>query len=417
MNVQVKPSRHADGALRYEWGMSDVSARPRRQIWPTPTLRGDHEGDRRVGWLELFFDLVFVVIVSVLAQDLVHHPTGNGVQLFALKFLAVFWIWNGFTYYSERFESDGLDSRVFTFLGMLAIAGLAVWGTDGLGHNYLGFALSYVAARFLNIGMWLRAGFHSPVFRATALSFVGGFVVVLVLLGASFVVDEKLRPVVWGAAILVDMLTPAVFNRVQWKLPPISRDKYPERFGLLTMILLGEVISSVIGGIAEVNGAGELTAAAILNGAIGMAIGFGLWWIYYDFVGRRIPFPPLPIQLAWLYLHFFLLIGLVAVGVGVEVAVAETAHGTLGGAVPAILVLAESLTLATVGVMEFTLERGADEPTDPVISPLLKIGVAVLLLPLLAWPEPPVTGVLALGLLGLVVPAVYGTYVWFRRVR
>jgi low temperature requirement protein LtrA len=387
-----------------------------RQIWPKPTLRGD-DGDRRVGWLELFFDLVFVVIVSVLAQDLAHHPTGEGVQLFVLKFLAVFWIWNGFTYYSERFESEGLDSRVFTFLGMLTVAGLAVWGADGLGRNFLGFALSYVAARFLNIGMWLRAGYHSPIFRGTALSFAGGFVVVLTLIGVSFAVDEKLRPLIWGAAILIDMLTPAVFNKVQWKLPPISRDKYPERFGLLTMIILGEVVSSVIGGIAEANAAGELSGPGILNGAIGMAIGFGLWWIYFDFVGRRIPYPPLPIQLAWLYLHFLLLIGLVVVGVGVEVAVAETAHGTLDGALPPILILAESLTLATVGVMEFTLERAADEPTHPVVSPLLKIGVAALLLVGLVWPHPSVTAVLAFCLLALVVPAAYGTYVWFRRVR
>jgi low temperature requirement protein LtrA len=190
--VQVIPLLRRDSLLRYEWGMSDVGERPRRQIRPKPALRGD-DRDRRVGWLELFFDLVFVVIVSVLAQDLAHHPTVHGVQLFVLQFLAVFWIWNAFTYYSERFESEGLDARVFTFLAMLAVAGLAVWGTDGLGHNYLGFALSYVAARLLNIGMWLRAGFHSPVFRATAMSFAGGFAVALALIGVSFVVDEELR--------------------------------------------------------------------------------------------------------------------------------------------------------------------------------------------------------------------------------
>jgi low temperature requirement protein LtrA len=183
------------------------------------------------------------------------------------------------------------------------------------------------------------------------------------------------------------------------------------------MIILGEVVSSVIGGIAEVNATGGLTAAAILNGAIGMGIGFGLWWVYYDFVGRRIPFPPLPIQLAWLYLHFFLLIGLVVVGVGVEVAIAETGYGMLEGPVQFMPILAVAVTLATVGVMEFTLERGEGEPTHPLLSPLLKIGVALLLLSLLFWHEAPITAVLALCLLGLVVPAVYGTYVWFRRVR
>ncbi|MDP9027212.1 MAG: low temperature requirement protein A, partial [Actinomycetota bacterium] len=300
--------------------MSGVSERMTRRPWQRPTLRGN-EGDRQVGWLELFFDLVFVVILATLADGVAHHLSGDGPRDFVLQFLAVFWIWNAFTYYSERFESDGLETRVFTFVAILAVAGLAVWGSDGLGAGYLGFALSYTAARLLNITMWLRAAYYNPPFRSTALSFAGGFVVASSLIAISFTVEGTPRVVIWGTAVVLEIVTPAIFNRTQWKLPAISRDKYPERFGLLTMIVLGEVVASVIGGIAAVHTAGELTGSTVANGVIGLAIGFGLWWIYYDFVGRRVPFPPLPIQLTWLYLHFFLLIGLVAVGVGVAVGI------------------------------------------------------------------------------------------------
>jgi low temperature requirement protein LtrA len=396
--------------------MSDVGARTTRRPWQRPTLRGD-EGHRQVGWLELFFDLVFVVIIATLAQDLAHHLSAAGVRDFILQFLAVFWIWNAFTYYSERFESDGLEIRVFTFLAILAVAGLAIWGTDGLGAHYLGFSLSYVAARLLNIGMWLRAAYYNPAFRATAFSFAGGFGVALTLIGVSLLLEGPARLVLWGVAVVLDILTPAIFNRLQWKLPAISRDKFPERFGLLTMIILGEVVSSVIGGIAEVHTAGELTGAAVANGVLGLAIGFGLWWIYYDFVGRRIPFPPLPIQLAWLYLHVFLLIGLVAIGVGVEVAMTESTDGTMSFAAQTVLLVAEAVTLLAVGVLEFTLERGDDEPTHPIVSPMLKIGVGFLLLTLLGWHGAETTAILAACLLALAVPASYGAFVWFRKVR
>lgn len=396
--------------------MSGVGQRTTRKPWQRPVLRGV-EDHRQVGWLELFFDLVFVVIVSMLAQDLAHHLTGPGVRDFVLQFLAVFWIWNAFTYYSERFESDGLETRVFTFLALLAVAGLAIWAADGLGQHYLGFALSYAAARLLNIGMWLRAAYYNPIFRGTAFSFAGGFAVAFGLIGLSFLTDGSLRLVVWGAAIVLDILTPAIFNRLQWKLPAISRDKYPERFGLLTMIILGEVVASVIGGIAEVHTAGELTGATVVSGAVGLAIGFGLWWIYYDFIGRRIPYPPLPIQLAWIYLHFFLLIGLVAVGVGVEIALIESRDGTMSTEVQTVLLLAEALTLVAVGAMEFTLERADDEPTHPIVSPAIKIGVAVLLAALLSWQHAPTIAILACCAVALAVPASYGAFVWFRKVR
>jgi low temperature requirement protein LtrA len=114
-----------------------------RGAWQKPELRDDGDAHRGVGWLELFFDLVFVVIIAVLAGNL---GEGDNVLRFLIQFTAVFWVWNGFTYYSERFESGGLDNRLFTFIGILAVAGLAIWGRDGLGANYAGFAGAYLLA-------------------------------------------------------------------------------------------------------------------------------------------------------------------------------------------------------------------------------------------------------------------------------
>ena len=115
-----------------------MTSAPVGRAWQRPELRDDGDRHRPVGWVELFFDLVFVVIVAVLAHDLEQHIDAAGLLTFLLQFVAVFWAWNGFTYYTERFESAGLENRLFVFLAILAVAGLAIWGEDGLGHNYLG---------------------------------------------------------------------------------------------------------------------------------------------------------------------------------------------------------------------------------------------------------------------------------------
>jgi len=112
------------------------------RAWQRPQLRDDGDTPRPVGWVELFFDLVFVVIIAVLAGDLERHLDAAGLVRFLLEFVAIFWAWNGFTYYTERFESAGLENRLFVFLAILAVAGLAIWGADGLGSNYLGFAIA-----------------------------------------------------------------------------------------------------------------------------------------------------------------------------------------------------------------------------------------------------------------------------------
>ena len=59
-----------------------------RRWWQTPQLRmSDEEEERRVSWLELFFDLIFVVIVSELAHSLAGHVTWAGVGAFILLFI------------------------------------------------------------------------------------------------------------------------------------------------------------------------------------------------------------------------------------------------------------------------------------------------------------------------------------------
>src|SRR5687767_5595435 len=105
-----------------------------RTWWRRPELRDDQR--RSVGWLELFFDLVFVVVVARLAHYLAGHLNPRAVLEFVIQFAGVFWIWNAFTFYTERFESPGLEDRFFTFLALLPVAGLAVFAEGGLVEHH-----------------------------------------------------------------------------------------------------------------------------------------------------------------------------------------------------------------------------------------------------------------------------------------
>ncbi|MFF1572659.1 low temperature requirement protein A [Leifsonia sp. NPDC058292] len=387
------------------------AVRRRRGAWRTPELRDDGREPHRVGWLELFFDLVFVVIVAVLAADL---DETHDLLAFSLQFFAVFWVWNAFTYYTERFESDGIEGRLFTFVGIVAVAGLAVWGHDGLGTNYIGFASSYLLARVLNIALWLRAGYYVSRFRRASLGFLGGFLVAAALLIVSFFVPAETRLTLWAAAVLVEIVTPAITGRLQVGLPPITEDKFPERFGLFTMIVLGETVAEIIQSVATANAVERLSALTISDAVLGLAIGFGMWWVYYDFIARRPVRPRFFIALGWVYLHMAMLLGIVVVGVGI--ALALHAPGDPMEPFPRLLLFGGlGLTLVTIAAIETTLMRAPDEPTNAVISPALKAGVGLIMVALAAAGAPlTATEGFVVALAALAVPATYGAIVWYR---
>ncbi|MFG1927639.1 low temperature requirement protein A [Cryptosporangium sp. NPDC048952] len=377
-------------------------SQPTVRYWRRAELRRDEEDGlhRPVGWLELFFDLVFVVIIGILAEDLAHDP--HHLPGFALQFAAVFWVWNAFTYYTERFETDGLENRLFTFLALVTVAGLAIWAPHGLEDNYLGFAGSYLAARALNIALWLRAAVHERTFLPIALRFTSGYVIAAGLIAASLATDHALRIALFGVAVLVEIVTPVLTTRQQSALPPLSRSKWPERFGLFTMIVLGEAVVGVIHGLADAE-------KHLASGVLGLAICFAFWWLYFDFVARRPARQAIATALGWVYLHLAALLAITVAGAMVSIAL--TGHD-----VPAELFVSVGAGLAAIGILEITLERETDEPTHPVFSPGLKVALgiglaAVALLPL-HWSP---TLALLTCLVALAVPATYGARVWYRR--
>src|SRR5919199_5398923 len=97
-----------------------------RRWWQRPRLRTDEEEhrERKVSWLELFYDLVFVVVISELTSYLSGHVSLEGMLGFSLLFVAVWWVWIGGTLYNERFETEDVSYRGFSFLAMLPVAGV-----------------------------------------------------------------------------------------------------------------------------------------------------------------------------------------------------------------------------------------------------------------------------------------------------
>lgn len=386
----------------------------RRVWWERPRLRVGEEDERRVSWLELFFDLVFVVIVSQLAHILAQHVGWDGLGTYTLLFVAAWWTWIGGTFYNERFETHDIGYRLFVFLLILPVAGMAVFAHDGTGKLSEEFALSYVAARVLIVILWARGGWHNPIFRPVSNRYVAGFLVSIALWSLSVLVNPPLRFVLWAVGLMFDLVTPMTTLHLQSRLPRSRHSKIPERFGLFIIIVLGEAMVGVISGLA---GRDLVTPASALTGVLGLALVFGLWWIYFDFVGRRNGSRPGRWwSISWNYLHLPLAMSIAALSAAVQNLVAQEGVA-LVPSVRWLMASAVAVALLAMGLIEAAARREADEPAHPSLSPGLKIGGGLAALAVGALGTS-LTSLLLMAclLLPLLVQMAYGAYAWYNQV-
>ncbi|MDX2232016.1 MAG: low temperature requirement protein A [Leptolyngbyaceae cyanobacterium bins.349] len=384
----------------------------RRLFWQHPQLRTDEEQnrDRRVTWLELFFDLFIVVVVAEFAHNLAADVSWVGVGQFIFLFLHLWWVWIGATYYTERFETEGFDQRLFTFLQMVPIAGMAVFAHYAFGKTSVEFALSYALNRLIITYLWWRGGRYDRRFRPTAHRFVLGFSLSILMFVLSVFVSPPLRFVLWGVGLFLDLITPVLTLRLQALLPRFSTSKLPERFGLFVIIVLGESVMGVVNGIAQLKTVTWITG---IIGVLGLAIAFGMWWIYFDFVSRRPPKIGTGWAFAWGYLHLPLIGAIAATGAGILNVVSDP-DAQLSPEVSVLIGSSVGVSLIIMGLLELTVQRAPDEPTHPRLSPGLKFAAGALaiafgLLSGNGWAIGLQLGLLAL----LMIQMAYGLYVWF----
>jgi low temperature requirement protein LtrA len=193
--------------------MNPEGGRPvfrRRLAWRSPALRVGEEGERRATWLELFFDLVFVVAIAALAVYLHHHLTLGGFLGFTLLLVPVGWAWMSFAYYSDQFDTDDTLFRVVMLVAMLASAALAVNVGGALQGSPSGFVISNVLLRALLIGLYAWAWRNSAEARPMSARYAAGFSIGALIWLASLLTPEPLDYGLWALALLIEMGNPVL---------------------------------------------------------------------------------------------------------------------------------------------------------------------------------------------------------------
>jgi low temperature requirement protein LtrA len=311
------------------------------------------EEERHASWHELFFDLIFVLAVARVAHSLSHDLTYAGAIRYVMLFAPIWWTWVGYTFYADRFETSDLSYRFMMFLGMLSVAALSINIGGAFSDGSFHFTLAYVAVRAVLIALYLRAYYHIPLARELCGRYIAGFTAGAAIWLYSGFISPPQKYYLWAAGLLIELITPIVTSRAV-KRAPYDASHVLERFGLFTLIVIGEAVLTAVMALADTTWNINNTLIAIT----GFAACTAIWWIYYEFVETS------GLKLGWrlsgqtyVYAHFPLVLGIAAVGVGTQHAVSESREAFLSEGTRWAISLGIALFILAISAIRITSKR------------------------------------------------------------
>ena len=291
-----------------------------------PHLRLPGSGEKRSAtWLELFFDLVFVISVAELVHRLGHHVSVVEVGQFIALFIPAWWCWVGHTVYATRFDTDDMIHRLLTFTMMFAAAIMAMQIPTAFKTGSIGFAAGYVLARLCLLMLYIRARRHVPEAREMTTLYLSGFGLGALSWFISLLVPPPERFILWGIGIGIDFIIPWLGRKTILQKAPLDTSHFPERFGLFTIIVLGETILAVVSGLSDKVWRWPSITAAILAFILAVSI----WWLYFTYIHKADHAGKLGSGQPFIYGHLPLVLALAAIGAGVKNMILEAHESAL----------------------------------------------------------------------------------------
>lgn len=317
-------------------------------------VRLDDGRHRQATWLELFFDLAFVISVAALSHILIEAPSWSQLGVYVALLAPVWWLWNQFTWYVSHFDND---DRWFRIIVLSAIAVTVFLSTTlhGVieGHAST-FVVSYLILHAILVVAWMRAYAALSELRPYALWKLAGIIVGSSLWASSLFLRPPSQYFLWVAGFCLQLSLPILaWHRVHNAIS-IHYRHISERHGLFTIIILGETLVVLAAGLKHPFGFHTL-----LSAVPAFVIIASIWWIYFDWDYETARLASTKNVFAFNYGHFFVYaaIGSLAAGIALMFAVGVRAHEHLSllgrmliaGSAAAFLAALATMNVASYG--------------------------------------------------------------------
>jgi low temperature requirement protein LtrA len=354
------------------------------------TGRDPEESDRASTPLELLYDLTIVVAFGTAAEQLADQVAEGhaaaGVAGFALAAFAVTWAWLNYSWFASAYDTDDWFFRLATMVQMVGVIVVALGIAPMFASIQQGGALDigvmvagYVVMRVALLALWWEVSRQDPVRAPAARSHLVTTGTAQVGWVALAVVAPPLGAGFAAVAVLVALELAGPYLAERKASTPWHPRHIAERYGLLVIITLGEVIIGTVAALnAVVHGEKGWSVDAVLLAVAGVGLALGCWWMYF-----AVPWSEPLVRhrergFVFGYGHLLVFGSLAAVGAGLQVAALGLEHDAKVGTTATVLSVAIPIALY-VGIF-YALYAILMRARDPFHLALLAGTATVLIL-------------------------------------
>jgi low temperature requirement protein LtrA len=247
---------------------------------------------KRVAWVELYLVLIYALAIGQLAHLIIGEPEMDTVWAALGLFAVLWWTWIGFAVQYNRQGDDHVPERLLFLAGSIPTGVAAVAIEPAADGDIAAFAIAMATVRVLLAASRALEGGWRPALRMGVTRAYGLSAVLFIV---SIPIEGPIRYGLWAIGVIIESRALLTENRAAVRalrkredLSVVARDDtasaldphhFAERFGLLLIILIGEVVIA----------AGETTAELHITTAAGwaalvaaMVLAATLWWLYFD---------------------------------------------------------------------------------------------------------------------------------------
>lgn len=255
--------------------------------WWGPPKKFDREiKDRRVSWLELFYDLVYVIAIARITHHLSEHISLYSFLEFIAMFMLIYWGWlNGSLYY-DLHGNLGLRTRLMTLWQMMIVSALAITIDHSSAGSYFNTTIVLMIMQFFITYLWWSVGFYDKEHRRYNKPYSVLYIIAFAFMGLSLFLSKEWLMFIVPIVIICNYAPPFISSRLlrHDALNLNLSSSMSERLGLFTIIIFGEAVLGVVNGISDVH---ITDVSTWVKFALGITIVFSLWWIFFTMASNR----------------------------------------------------------------------------------------------------------------------------------
>ncbi|OIJ24401.1 low temperature requirement protein A [Nocardioides luteus] len=320
--------------------------------------RSPDEQHRTATPLELLYDLVFIVAFGQAADELAHHVAAGrpvvGLVGFSLGVVLISWAWGSNTWFASAYDEDDWICRLTTMVQMVGVVivalGLPEMFAALAGGENGGYGIvvgGYVVMRVPMAVQWLRAARNDPVRRPALMTYF--WTIASAQAGwtslAAIAPPLPAATAVGVALLAIETVGPVIAQRGKGGTP-WNADHVAERYGLLVIVALGEVVLGTVAAVsATVHGPAGWSIDAAVTATAGIGLALAMWWMYFTVPSALVLRVHRERVFFWSYGHHVIVGAIVAVGAGLHVAALHLEHDSQIGTVPTVLTVAVPLVI------------------------------------------------------------------------